>query len=57
MSIDSAQMGATINSAKKNASDRQMVATVRSAVNTTGIMNRQAQRKPGTITPRRASRT
>ncbi len=56
MSIGTAQIGATINSAKKNAPERHRVMVSRSVVNSTGSMKAKAPRKPTTMTLTRAWR-
>ncbi len=55
--MGTAQIGATISSAKKKASDRQMAETARLWIRTTGRKHRQAPMKPATMTLRRANTT
>ena len=56
MSIGTAQIGATISSAKKKASDSDIAAIVRLWTNTSGSMNTKPPMNPAMITLRRASR-
>ena len=54
MSIGTAQIGATISSAKKKAPLRQIATVTRSVTTTTGSMHKNAPRNPTTITLTRA---
>src|SRR3984957_16231422 len=55
MSIGTDQIGATTNSEKKHAADRQRATVVRSSVSTTGMRKQKAPSMPTTMRLRRAT--